>query len=124
MNEIESQGSGFDTVKLLLALIVLTGAIAGFYYFADQSMLYRVGGLFAAVIVSGLIAAQTYRGRQILDFMRDAQIEVRKVVWPNRQETIQTTLAVVLMVVAVAMFLWLLDILLGWGLRAITGPGS
>jgi len=109
----ETETSTLDTAKLALALAILIGALVGFYYFADLSKLVRVISLTAAVGIAVAIALQTDKGRTLASFVREAQTEVRKVVWPTRQETIQTTLVVMVVVVIIAIFLWLLDMGLG-----------
>jgi preprotein translocase subunit SecE len=117
----EVQGSRSDTVKLISALLIITLAIAGFYYYADHSLLGRVIALLIATGMAVAIGFRTDQGRQLWEFLRDAQVEVHKVVWPTREETVKATLLVVLMVVVVAIFLWLLDLLLGWLVRMLTG---
>jgi len=116
----EATASTLDTVKLGAALALLIASVVGFYYFADISKLARVLGLLAAVGVALAISLQTERGRTLASFVRESQTEVRKVVWPTRQETIQTTLVVMGVVIVVAIFLWLLDMMLGgivsWGM--------
>ena len=109
-----------DKLKLSVALLILLGAIGAFYYFADQSLLVRVVGILVAVVVALLISAQTGVGRAALAFLRDARTEARKVVWPTRKETMQTTLIVMVMVVVVGIMLWLLDMVLLWAVKALT----
>jgi len=109
----ETDTSTLDTVKLAAAMAILMGAMVAFYYYADVSKLARVVGLIAAVGVAAAIALQTDKGRTLASFVKDAQIEVRKVVWPTRQETVQTTLVVMVVVIIIAIFLWLLDMALG-----------
>lgn len=121
---IETAGGALDTAKLALALLIVIAALAGFYFFADYSMLYRVLGLLAAIGVSVAIALRTGKGRQIWGYFHEAQIEVRKVVWPTRQETVQTTLIVIIMVIIVALILWGLDALLGWLIGMLMGHGA
>jgi preprotein translocase subunit SecE len=110
-----------DKLKLAVAVIPIIGAIAGFYYFADQSLLLRVGGLIVAAILSLAIAYQAQPGREAFAFVRLSYIEARKVVWPTRKETVQTTLLVLLVVVIAALLLWLFDMFLGWAVRFLTG---
>ncbi len=114
----------FDLVKLVVAALVVVAAIVGFYIFEDQSTPLRVAGLLAAVGVAAWIGLQTEPGRNLWSFLQDAQLEVRKVVWPTRQETIQTTLLVIAVVILAALILWGLDAVLGWAIRqVIGGPG-
>lgn len=120
----ESGTSFIDVIKLTVSIALIVGGIAAFYYFADYSLLYRVLGLVAAVIVSVLIVFSTEMGRQLWLFMKEARTEVRRVIWPTRQETTQTTLIVVVMVFVVGIILWLLDMFLFWGVRVLTGQGG
>jgi len=120
-SNVETASDMLDTVKLGLSLLIAIAALVGFYFYADQSLLYRVVGLLAAAGISVAIALQTEKGRQIWGYFQDAQVEVRKVVWPTRQETIQTTLIVILMVILVAIILWLLDMFLGWSIGTLMG---
>lgn len=122
-SKLETKASSLDTVKLIVALLVLIGSVAGYYYFSapEHSFLLRVLGLLVGVGVAVVIAFQTEKGRGIWGFLHDSQIEVRKVVWPTKQETIQTTLIVIVMVFIVGMFLWLLDMFLSWLVHFITG---
>ena len=115
----EQTSSGFDTVKLMTAFLVLGAGVGGFYYFEDESQLLRVIGLLAVAAVAFFIVTTTDIGRRSLGFVREARVEVRKVVWPTRQETTQTTIAVLFMVFLVAIMLWLFDMLLGWGVRSL-----
>ncbi|MCI0401529.1 MAG: preprotein translocase subunit SecE [Gammaproteobacteria bacterium] len=123
-SKAETHGSKLDTVKLISALLIVICAVVGFYLYADQSLLLRVAGLLAGTALAVVVAVQTEKGRQFWLLAQEAQIEVRKVVWPTRQETVQTTLIVILMVVLVAIFLWLLDLFLGWSIRLLTGQGG
>ncbi len=110
-----------DTVKLIVSLMILLAGIAGFYYYAEESLLYRVLGLVAVVMVAAGIALTTATGQAILSFGRESRAEVRKVVWPTRQETIQTTLMVVVAVIIIGIFLWIVDMLLLESVQLITG---
>jgi preprotein translocase subunit SecE len=122
--KIDDEATRLDTVKLAGALTILVTAVGGFYYYAEQALLIRVLGLLAALAVGLVVAAQTALGRSVLVFLQDAQGEVRKVVWPTRAETLQATLAVFVMVVALGIFMWLLDMFLLWAVRLLTGQGA
>lgn len=113
-----------DTVKLTLALLLLGGGIVAFYWFEDQSLLVRVLGLLAITGVAVAVASQTATGRSIWRFVAETRTEVRKVVWPTRAETTQTTLAVLFVVVLMGVVLWLLDMFLLWAIRLLTGQGG
>ena len=121
---VEVQSSGMDTVKLIVALVSLTAGVAGFYLFEEHSLLLRVLGLLAMVVVSVLIVLQTAVGRNVWKFAADARTEVRKVVWPTRQETIQTTLIVMFVVLLMGIFLWLVDMMLLSLVKTLTGQGG
>lgn len=122
-SKTETKTSPIDSIKLGFALLIIVVSIAGYYYFAEHSKLMRVLGILAAVGVAIGIAYTTEMGRNVWSFLHDAQIEVRKVVWPTRQETIQTTMVVIFMVVLVGLFLWLLDMFLSWIVHLLTGQG-
>ena len=113
-----------DTLKLVVAVAVLLAGIGGFYYYADASLLYRVLGLVGMVIVAVGIVLTTGTGHAILSFGREARAEVRKVVWPTRQETVQTTLMVVVAVIILGIFLWLVDMVLLKAVQLLTGQGG
>jgi preprotein translocase subunit SecE len=113
-----------DRIKLVLAVLALAAGIGGYYYLADKLMLVRVLVLLGAAVVTVVIAMQTEFGRGAWTFAKESRQEIRKVVWPSRKETVQVTLVVVAMVVAAALFLWIVD----WGLlaavKALTGQRS
>ena len=110
-----------DTYKLLTAGAIALIALVAFYVFADHSLLARVIGLLAAVGAAVTVALRTEQGAETLEFMQGARAELRKVVWPTRAETTQTTLIVIAMVVIMGLLLWLLDVLLFWLVRLVTG---
>lgn len=91
-----------DFFKWLLAVLLLSTGIIGFYYFIEYSLLLRVVSLLIVFGMAGLIASTTEKGRATVSFLRESHLEVRRVVWPTRQETIQMTGVVLLMVVLVA----------------------
>ena len=110
-----------DKILLTLSALPVAAAIGGFYYFEDQATWVRVIALLVAIGISGLIALQTAAGKAAWVFRREAIIEVRKVVWPTRKETIQTTMVVLVVVIIMALLLWVLDMFLAWAVRFLTG---
>ena len=120
----ENLGVSLDTIKLTVAAFLLVLGITAFYYFASVSTLFRVIGLL--IVVGGAVAVvyQTELGRLLWQFVTDSRMEVRKVVWPSRQETLQTTLVVIAMVLVVGILLWLFDMILMTILRFLTGQGG
>jgi preprotein translocase subunit SecE len=119
VSKTEQSSSAIDTFKLMTAVLVLIAGVVGFHYFEEESQLLRVLGMLAVAVVAFFIAASSEPGRRGLGFVKDARVEVRKVVWPTRQETLQTTMAVLFMVVLVAIMLWLFDMFLGWGVSVL-----
>lgn len=113
-----------DKLKFLLAVLVLGGAVFGFYHFGEESMLYRVIGMLAALGVATAIMLQTAVGQEAWGFLGDARTEARKVVWPTRKETGQTTLMVLAMAILCAILLWLFDSFLSWAVSYLTGAGG
>ena len=122
--KVETKGNRFDSLKLGTAVLLLAVAVVAFYRFDEQLLVLRVLGLLAVAGISIFIAAQSSAGKNIIGFIIGARTEVRKVVWPTRAETTQTTLAVMLMVILVGIFLWLLDMVLLWAIQLLTGQGS
>ena len=111
----------YNTPFTLLSLILLLAGIVMFYYFIDIRLFYRVLGLFFVLIVSGLILYQTSFGKTVYGYVIDSKIELKKVSWPTKQETTQTALGVVVIVVIIGILLWLLDMLLSWAIGTLYG---
>ena len=119
VTKTEQSSSAIDTFKLMTAVLVLIAGVVGFYYFEEESQLLRVLGMLAVAVIAFFIVATSDPGRRGLSFVKEARVEVRKVVWPTRQETLQTTIAVLFMVILVAIMLWLFDMFLGWGVSKL-----
>ncbi len=111
-----------DSLKWLLVVVLVGVGVWANSYFADQvALLYRALGLVVGGVVAAFIAVNTAKGAAFWSLLKESQIEVRKVVWPTRQETNQTTLIVVLVVVVMSLILWGLDTLFGWIASSIIG---
>ena len=98
-----------DKFKFALAVLLLVAGVAGFYLLAEQAMILRVLAVMAGTGLAVAVAWQTEPGRRFFDFARESSAEARKVVWPSRKETMQTTGLVFAFVVVMALFLWLTD---------------
>jgi preprotein translocase subunit SecE len=120
----EVQGSGMDTAKLAVSAALLIAGIYAFYQFEAYSTLLRVIGLLLIVGAATWVAYQTVLGKRLWQFAMDSRMEVRKVVWPSRQETVQTTLIVFVMVLVMGILLWLFDMMLLNIVKALTGHGG
>ena len=122
MTEVSNKeiSSTLDTFKMASAVAILLSSVFGFYYFAELSVLIRVLAVIFSVILSLLIFFSTKRGVIFWDFLQGSRVEMRKVVWPTKQETIQTTLTVFVFVLVLGIFFWLLDFLLLYITTSIT----
>ncbi len=109
-----TQSGSLDSLKWLLVVLLIAAGVGGNIYFADYSLLYRVLGLVAIALVAAFVAVQTVQGAAFWKLAKEARTEIRKVVWPTRQETTQTTFIVVVFVLIMSLVLWGLDSLLGW----------
>ncbi|MBO6558758.1 MAG: preprotein translocase subunit SecE [Pseudomonadales bacterium] len=110
-----------DGLKWAIVLAILAGGIYANSYYATIEPLYRA---LAGVVIAGLafaVALQTEKGAWVWELAKEARVEVRKVVWPTSQETTQTTLIVVAVVIFVALILWALDSGLSWGVAGVIG---
>ncbi|MDR6677949.1 preprotein translocase subunit SecE [Pseudomonas oryzihabitans] len=117
----EAKESRFDALKWLVVVVLVVVGVVANHYFAAQSILYRVIGLLVLAAIAAFIVLQTVKGQAFFGLLKDARTEIRKVVWPTRQETTQTTLIVVAVVLVMALLLWGLDSLLGWLVSTIVG---
>lgn len=120
----ESESSVIDTVKLIVAALVFLGGVGGFYYYADELLLYRVLGLIAVSLIAVGLSMTTRAGREVWAFARDSRQELRKVIWPTKQESLQTTVIVLVMVLLIGAFLWLLDTFFLWAVQFLLRPGG
>jgi preprotein translocase subunit SecE len=120
-----------DIVKQAFSVLFVVAGVAAFYYFStdhyyfkEVRLLYRVLGLVVVVLMAMGMMLTTDVGRSVWSFVLESKQEVRKVVWPTREETMRTTLLVFAMVSIVSLILWLLDMFLFWGVRLLTGQGG
>ena len=116
---IEGNDNGIPL--LLISLLLLLSGIVAFYYFSEIRLFYRVLGLFVLIGLSGFIVYQTNFGKTVYTYVVDSKIELKKVTWPTKQETTQTALGVLVIVVIIGILLWLLDMLLAWAIGTLYG---
>ena len=120
-NTVTTPSNTMDVLKWGLVAILLVGAIVGNSLLGELSAPLRVAGVIIMVAVALLVAAQTNKGQTTVAFAKESRTEVRKVVWPTRQETVQTTLIVFVVTFFAAMLLWGMDAILVRVVALITG---
>ena len=121
MSKAETKNSTMNMGLWALSLVLVAAGIYGNVYFGGESLLYRVLGLLVVAIVAGLVALQTVEGTAFWLLLKGARTEIRKVVWPTRQETTHTTLIVMVATVIMALILWGLDGILFRAVGFLTG---
>jgi len=115
-----SPTSMLDALKYIFSLVLVSAGIFAFYQYSEFSQLYRVLGMVTVVIIALATMMSTAVGGRSWVFAQEAKLEVRKVVWPSRQETSRMTLLVFGMVIIVGLILWLLDMFLFWAITTLT----
>ena len=109
-SQSEGTASRLDTLLLCAAVALLTGAMIAFYYFDGRlDLLVRLAILFGGSALGIALGYRTSTGRVVFSYLTGARTELRKVAWPSRQESIQVTLMIVLVVLVVALLMWGLD---------------
>lgn len=122
-SKVEAEGGRLDGLKWLLVVVLVIVGVGGNMYFSGQSLLYRFIALLVLAVIAVFIALQTAKGAEFWQLAKEARTEIRKVVWPTRQEATQTTLIVFGFVLVAALILWGLDTLVGWLASRILGLG-
>ncbi len=119
--KLVEQSESFSKFKWLLVFLLLTAGVVANYYFSQIAWPLRFVAWIVGLPVVALIAFQTQQGRRALEFIREARVELRKITWPTRQETVQTTFIIAIMVVILAIALWGIDGVLMWVIGWLTG---
>jgi preprotein translocase subunit SecE len=114
--DIDTAGSKAATALVALAVAAVLAGVLGFSFLTEQPMLNRVGILVGGLALGIAIAWFSPPGKRFLVFAREAYDETRRVVWPTRKETVNITGIVFALVVVMALFLFIVDKLLEWGL--------
>ena len=110
-----------DWLVWSVVTLIVAGGVFGNWYYQDQSLLFRVLALLALAAVAGLLSFRTNQGKALWTLIKESRVEIRRVVWPTRQETTQTTFIVVMLVLVFSLVLWGLDSLLSWVVSTLIG---
>jgi preprotein translocase subunit SecE len=122
--ETENSSGPMDTVLLALASLVVVASLVAYYYFDTTPVVVRALGILVSLGVGAGLLYRTHLGQFLWQFIQGSRGEIRKVVWPTRQETTNTTLAVFAFLLIMGIFFWVLDFALLSITRAITGQGN
>lgn len=120
---ITPSGSSFDALKWVSIFILIAAAVWANYHYSEIEWALRLAGWIILACIILVIAYYTRVGRAAWEFSKGARTELRKVVWPTRQETLQITMVVVGMVILMALILWGIDTFLLWVMSLFTGRG-
>jgi len=122
--QVQESATALDAAKLAAGVVVAAAGIAGFYLLVELPIWARWIIVLAAFVAGAFVALQSLQGKTFWAFVQSSRVELRKVVWPNRQETWQVTLVVLVMVIVLGLFFWGLDSLLAYLTRWLTGHGG
>jgi preprotein translocase subunit SecE len=126
MNE-QAEKSGValvDAGKLVLAAAALVGGVVAYYWYENQPQVLRVLMVLGGLIAGLVLLYWSAPGKELWTYVQASRVELRKMVWPTRQETWRTTLVVFVFVLALGVFFWLVDMALAWGAKHVTGQGG
>jgi preprotein translocase subunit SecE len=124
-DEIKTQVPGTaDKVKVSIAIALVVAGVAGYYLLANQAGWMRWLPVVGSLVLAGAVVALSQYGVEFRRFLDLARIELRKIVWPTRQETIQTTVVVFIFVAVAGAFFWALDLVLAWATKFLTAQGG
>jgi len=122
--KVETEPTMVDTAKLVAAVAIALVGFVAYYYFGDASVALRSLGVLVALGIAVFVGLQSAQGQSLWRFVQAARAELRRVVWPTREETIQTTIAVLVFALIMGVFFWLLDLGLLYATSKITGQGG
>ncbi len=123
MAEVQTStgASAKDTALMTLSILVLLAGIVAFYWFDEDALALRLGMVVGGLVVAGGLLWISWYGREFRQFAQAARVELRKVVWPSREDTVRTTIMVIAFAIVMGLFFWLLDMILTWMIRLLTG---
>ena len=113
-----------DKLKLAVSVLLVVAGVAGYYALGDSMLIVRIASVVAGVVAATAVALTSAPGKAFHGFAQESVAETRKVVWPTRKETVQTTGIVMVFVIVMAVFLWVVDGSLVWVVRVMMGRGD
>lgn len=120
-----SRSATADTLILLISVIMLLGGVAAYYYYQDLAIIpIRVAALILWTVLASWVAAQSQKGGAFFRFLKESDIERRKVVWPTHQEAVQTSLMVIVVTIIISLFLATVDWMIGAAVRSLLSGGA
>lgn len=122
--QVQESGTALDAAKLAAGIAIMVGGIAAFYMLSAQPIWLRWIIVLAGFVAGAFVCLQSFQGKSFWAFVQSSRVELRKVVWPTSQETVQVTIVVFVMVIVLGLFFWGLDSLLGLLTRWLTGHGE
>lgn len=114
MVEVHNSEKNIELLKWFVSVILLLAGLYGYHHYDQYPFQYRLLALLPVIAVSIYVMVQTVQGRRCLRLIQESVLEAKRVVWPTKQETTQTTLIVVTVVFVAGLILWILDVLLNW----------
>ena len=125
-SKVENSRSAFtDTLLLLVSVIMLLGGVAAYYHYQDLAITpVRVAALIVVTLLASWVAGQTQKGGAFFRFLKESDIERRKVVWPTHQEVVQTSLMVIIVTILISLFLASVDWMIGTLVRSLLSGGG
>jgi preprotein translocase subunit SecE len=123
MAEVQTSevASAKDTALMTLSIVVLLAGIVAFYWFDEDALPLRLGMVAGGLVLAGGLLWISWYGREFRQFAQAARVELRKVVWPSREDTVRTTIMVIAFAIVMGLFFWFLDMILTWLIRLLTG---
>jgi len=121
--KVQAPGAS-DKAKLTVGALLVVGGIVAFYTLGNESVWLRWAAVAGGLVLAAVVVGMSRYGTALKQFIVDSRVELRKIVWPNKEETFKTTLIVLAFVAISGVFFWLLDFVLAWATRAFTGQGS
>jgi preprotein translocase subunit SecE len=119
--QVPEEASAKDNALMILAIVALLAGVVGFYWFEEDPLALRLAMVGSGVVVAVGLAWVSWYGREFWQFAQAARVELRKVVWPEREDTVRTTVLVIVFASLMGVFFWVLDLILTWLIRLLTG---